>query len=46
MSSADHFSAELLADWVADAAARSMALVEDLSDEHLMGPQMEIVNPM
>ena len=46
MSTADCFSAELLADWVADASTRSMALVEDLSDEHLMGPQMEIVNPM
>ncbi len=46
MSPADYFSAELLADWVADAAARSKALVADLSDEHLMGPQMEIVNPM
>jgi iron(II)-dependent oxidoreductase len=46
MSSADCFSAELLADWVADAAARSETLVADLSDEHLMGPQMEIVNLM
>jgi iron(II)-dependent oxidoreductase len=46
MSPADCFSAELLADWVADAAARSNTLVADLSDEHLMGPQMEIVNPM
>jgi len=46
MSPADCFGAELLAEWVEDAAARSLALTSDLSNEHLMGPQLEIVNPL
>ena len=32
--------------WVADARARTLELVADLSDEQLMGPRLSIVNPL
>src|SRR2546429_4464370 len=35
-----------LATWVADARRRTFALVDDLSDEQLMGPRLAIVNPL
>ena len=31
---------------IRDADARTMALIEGLSDEQLMGPKLRIVNPM
>lgn len=34
-----------LAAWVADARARTIALVDDLSDAQWMGPRLAIVNP-
>jgi len=38
--------AELLRDWVTDARGRSFELLADLSAEQLMGPQLDIVNPL
>src|SRR5688572_12504742 len=35
-----------LAGWVRDARQRSLAIVEKLSDEQLLGPRLAIVNPM
>jgi iron(II)-dependent oxidoreductase len=35
-----------LAVWLADARDRSLALVEDLTDEQLLGPRLAIVNPL
>lgn len=40
----DALDRELMA-WVADARARTLALIEDLSDEKLLGPRLPIVNP-
>jgi iron(II)-dependent oxidoreductase len=37
---------ETLASWVADARARTVALVADLRDEQLLGPHLSIVNPL
>ncbi|MFO0981073.1 MAG: selenoneine synthase SenA [Planctomycetota bacterium] len=37
---------EVLAQWVSDARARTLALVADLSDAQLIGPRLEIVNPL
>jgi iron(II)-dependent oxidoreductase len=39
-------TADELARWVADARERTIELVEDLTDEQLMGPRLEIVNPL
>jgi gamma-glutamyl hercynylcysteine S-oxide synthase len=39
-------SAAVLADWVRDARQRTVALVDDLSDEQLLGPRLSIVNPL
>jgi iron(II)-dependent oxidoreductase len=38
-------TATQLAEWVQDARARTFELVADFTDEQLMGPQLEIVNP-
>src|SRR5438034_9434986 len=35
-----------LAKWVEDARRRTFELVEDLTDEQLMGPRLAIVNPL
>src|SRR5437773_4741436 len=35
-----------LAKWVEDARQRTFQLVEDLSDEQLLGPRLAIVNPL
>ncbi|HVT60322.1 MAG TPA: selenoneine synthase SenA [Thermoanaerobaculia bacterium] len=39
-------TADTLAGWVADARARTLALVDDLGDEQMMGPQLAIINPL
>jgi iron(II)-dependent oxidoreductase len=39
-------TASTLAEWVADAGQRTLALVADLSDDQLLGPSLDIVNPM
>jgi len=39
-------SAAELADWVEDARQRTFELVEDLTDDQLMGPRLAIVNPL
>lgn len=39
-------SIETLRAWLVDARRRTLDLVQDLSDEELMGPQMSIVNPL
>ena len=36
----------VLAAWVRDARRRTMEVVEDLSDEQLLGPRLRIVNPL
>jgi iron(II)-dependent oxidoreductase len=36
----------VLAAWVRDARRRTLEVVEDLSDEQLLGPQLRIVNPL
>src|SRR6185312_8447978 len=35
-----------LIDYLTDARARTLELVRDLDDSQLMGPQLDIVNPM
>jgi iron(II)-dependent oxidoreductase len=35
-----------LSEWIRDARRRTLALVEDLSDGQLMGPRLDIVNPL
>jgi iron(II)-dependent oxidoreductase len=35
-----------LSEWVDEARSRTLALAADLSDEQLMGPRLQIVNPM
>jgi iron(II)-dependent oxidoreductase len=37
---------EELSRWVDEARSRTLALAEDLSDEQLMGPRLEVVNPL
>ncbi len=39
-------SPERLAAWIEDARLRTLALVEDLTDEQLLGPRLSIVNPL
>jgi len=35
-----------LTDWIEDARTRTFDLIDDLTDEQLMGPQLDIVNPL
>ena len=42
----DTTTARELADWIQDTRDRVLDLATDLTDEQLMGPQLEIVNPM
>src|SRR6516225_2621890 len=35
-----------LSEWVQDARKRTLELVEDLTDDQLMGPQLAIINPL
>jgi iron(II)-dependent oxidoreductase len=35
-----------LAEWVQDARQRTLLLIEDLSDEQLLGPRLDIINPL
>src|SRR5262245_25438315 len=39
-------SSQQLVEWVQDARRRTLDLVEDLTDDQLMGPELAIVNPM
>jgi len=39
-------SAETLAEWVRDTRERTVALVSDLTAEKLIGPRLDIVNPL
>jgi iron(II)-dependent oxidoreductase len=39
-------SPSVLADWVCDARRRTLDLVDDLDDQQLLGPGLEIVNPL
>ncbi len=43
---AETVDAPTIAAWVEDARRTTFALVEGLSDEQLLGPQLEIVNPL
>src|SRR6266436_868523 len=38
--------ASVLAQWLQDARRRTLSLVEDLTDDQLMGPRLAIVNPL
>ncbi len=40
------FPAELLAAWATDARDRVLALIDDLDDEQVMGPQLDTINPL
>ncbi len=40
------FSADQLAEWVRDARERTFELVADLTDDQLMGPRLDIINPL
>ena len=40
------FPPELLAAWATDARDRALALIDDLDDEQVMGPQLATVNPL
>jgi iron(II)-dependent oxidoreductase len=35
-----------LIDWVRDARARTLALIADLDDDQMLGPRLDIVNPL
>lgn len=39
-------SAEILANWVRDARARTLDLIADLDDDQLMGPRLPTINPL
>src|SRR5687767_10853265 len=39
-------AADPIEQWLRDARARSLALIEDLTDAELLGPRLAIVNPM
>lgn len=39
-------SSRQLAEWVQDARQRTLELIEDLTDDQLMGPRLAIVNPL
>ena len=45
-SSATRTTTRQLAEWVRDARQRTFELVADLSEEQLLGPQLDIVNPL
>src|SRR5262245_42615236 len=40
------FSAAELSSWVRDARSRTLELIADLDDAQLLGPQLNIVNPL
>ena len=39
-------SAKTLAEWVSDARQQTMDLVSDLTDDQLIGPSLDTVNPL
>jgi iron(II)-dependent oxidoreductase len=39
-------SREKLQEWISDAREKTLQLVQDLSEEQLLGPQLDIVNPL
>jgi gamma-glutamyl hercynylcysteine S-oxide synthase len=41
-----HPGARVLAHWLQDARRRTLALVDDLTDGQLLGPQLNIINPL
>ena len=46
MALADHFDQAELAGWVRDARKRTFDLVSDLSDDQMMWPLLDIINPL
>ncbi len=42
----DAFPAARLADWLTDARRRTLDLVAGLTDEQLLGPRLDVVNPL
>jgi gamma-glutamyl hercynylcysteine S-oxide synthase len=44
--SAQFVTPDTLTEWVRDARRRTMDLVEDLPDDRLMGPRIDIINPL
>src|SRR5713226_2203426 len=45
-ANATKISPAALADWVRDSRRRTLNLIEDLSDEELLGPRLSIINPL
>lgn len=45
-ANATKISATTLADWVRNSRRRTLNLIEDLSDEQLLGPRLSIINPL
>src|SRR5947209_38232 len=41
-----HPGARILGQWLHDARRRTLSLVEDLTDAQLLGPRLNIVNPL
>ena len=39
-------TADEVRDWVTDARERTLELVADLDEEQIMGPQLDIINPL
>lgn len=39
-------TSDVLADWTVEARQRSLELVADLDDDQLMGPHLEVINPL
>jgi iron(II)-dependent oxidoreductase len=46
MTSGEDIACLPIASWVAEARTRTLELVDDLSDEELIGPRLSIVNPL
>lgn len=46
MALSDHFDQAELAGWVRDARERTFDLISDLSDDQMMGPLLDIINPL
>ncbi len=46
MAASSAIDREMLCSWVRDARARTFELIDDLSDEQLLGPPLSIINPL
>jgi iron(II)-dependent oxidoreductase len=46
MALADHYDQNLLAKWVSDARERTFDLISDVTDDQMMGPLLDTINPL